>query len=375
MNAVSSANIVSWGYKGKPEAAKVDAHLFNHWAVDSFKIRIPYRLCAVIDHEMRDIVARVSTSTGEVLEERENTKSSRDEHGIKTEFSIEKRATQHDTVKYVVVLVNSKQLKELYFEGITLSNIRKLHAYLMSLNTVHFTFEDFMQGECTDIDFRKDFNAPDHEMREVFRHLQAHAQPSPDFDKGSKLFWREDNKGLQFNKRNNTNTASAPFVKIYSKTTDLRTKSNVFALSHFETIPEDLWRIEFTIKNKRHLASFGHGNSLGAVLGITEEGIEAMSKRTLQAVLNRNTTVQTIPDQDTIPPRDVYECNALIMLLDSGHAWHTIKETLLGSQSRANRSKYNKRMEHLYSSYIRPIERYSNASGVSDILEQIGYTF
>jgi hypothetical protein len=149
----------------------------------------------------------------------------------------------------------------------------------------------------------------------------------------------------------------------------------VFALSHFETIPEDLWRIEFTIKNKRHLTSFGHGNSLGAILGITEEGIEAMSKTTLQAVLGRNTRAQTIPDQDTIAPKDVYEVNTLIMLLDSGHAWHTIKERLLVNLSRANRSKYNKRMEDLYSSYIRPIERYSNASGVSDILQQIGYTF
>lgn len=349
--------------------------LVNPWAIDSLKIRIPLREVGIIDETMRDIVAKVSTSTGEVLEERENKKTSRDENGIKTEFSIEQRATNNITVKYLIILVNAKQLKEKYFEGINLDNAWDLYMYLLELNAVVFTFESFLNAECTDIDFRKDFRATDEQMKDALKHLHQHAQPSADYDKGSKLFWQKDNKGLQFNKRNTTKIHSAPFVKIYSKTLDFIHKSNIFALSFFSTLPQDLWRLEFTIKNKKHLQMNGHGNTFRELISLNPDEIEQMSTKTLRAVLNRSTRPDSPLDPNLIPPRDIYEVNSLIMLLDSGHQWHNIKETLLGSLTRSNRSKRLRRMEDLYSSYIRPIERYSNQGAVSDILNQIGYTF
>lgn len=96
----------------------VNQTLVNGWAIDSLKIRIPLNRVQILDEGIREVVANVSTRTGEVLQEKENTRSSRDEHGIKTEFSIEKRATQFETVQYLIILVNAKQLKERYFEGI-----------------------------------------------------------------------------------------------------------------------------------------------------------------------------------------------------------------------------------------------------------------
>lgn len=370
MSTPLTANIGS----ERPEI-KTAGELVNGWAIDSLKIRIPLKDVVIVDDTMRDIVAKVSTSTGEVLEERENKKTSRDENGIKTEFSIEQRATRFQAVKYLVVLVNAKQLKEKYFEGITVLNARYLYKYLIELNAVIFTFETFLDAECTDIDFRKDFRATEEQMKNALQHLHQHAQPSADYDKGSKLFWQKENKGLQFNKRNTTKVHTAPFVKIYSKTLDFQHKSNVFALSFFPEIPQDLWRLEFTVKNKKHLQMNGHGNTLRELLALNPEEIEQMSTKTLKAVLNRSTRPDSPLDPDLIPPRDIYEVNALIMLLDSGHQWHVIKEKLLGSLTRSNRSKRLRRMEDLYTSYIRPIERYSSAGQIDDILTQIGYTF
>lgn len=370
MSAPLNANIGRRAPEFKPSG-----ELVNPWALDSLKIRIPLREVAIVDQTMRDIVAKVSTSTGEVLEERENKKTTRDENGIKTEFSIEQRATKHLTVKYLVILVNAKQLKEKYFEGITALNARYLHKYLLSLDAAIFSFETLLDAECTDIDFRKDFRATDDQMKDALKHLHQHAQPSADYDKGSKLFWQKENKGLQFNKRNTTKIHSAPFVKVYSKTLDFTHKSNTFALSFFSEIPQDLWRLEFTIKNKKHLQMNGHGNTFRELLSLNPSEIEQMSTKTLRAVLNRSTRPDSPLDPNLIPPRDIYEVNALIMLLDSGHQWHNIKETLLGSLTRSNRSKRLRRMEDLYASYIRPIERYSNQGAVSDILNQIGYTF
>jgi hypothetical protein len=274
-----------------------------------------------------------------------------------------------------VILINSKQLKQRYFEGITKDNVYILHEYLLSLDAVLFHAKDLLRGECTDIDFRKDFRAKEEHMKTALDYLNQHAQPSSDYDKGSKLFWQKDNKGLQFNKRNTTKIHSAPFVKVYSKTLDFLNKSNIFCSSFFAEVPKDLWRIEFTIKNKKHLTMFGHGNTLEDLLNLSTDSIQAMSLKSLQAVLNRSTRPEVEHDPSVIPPRDIYEVNALIMLLDSGHEWHIIKETLLGSLTRSNRSKKLRRMEDLYLAYIRPIERYSNHGSVDSILQQIGYTF
>jgi hypothetical protein len=334
---------------------------------------MPLNRVKVLDEHIREIIANVSTRTGEVLEEKENTRSSRDEQGIKTEFSIEKRATQFETVEYLIILVNAKQLKQRYFEGIKAMNVAHLHSYLVGLGVVQFSLKEFLKAECTDIDFRKDFTAKEEDMKEAFNVMHGNAKASTDYDKGSKLFWKKDNKGLQFNKRNTTKIKTAPFLKIYSKTLDLLHKSNVFALSHFDIIPQDLWRLEFTIKNKKHLDSFGHGNSLSELISLTAEQINAMSTASLKAVLNQKT--RELKETEGIPPKDVYEVNSLIMLLDSGHQWHTIKMKLLGSLTASNRSKKLKRMEELYENYIRPIEGYSKQFAVDDVLNQIGYSF
>ena len=351
----------------------VNQTLVNNWAIDSLKIRIPLSRVQILDEGIREIVVRVSARTGEVLEEKQNTKSSRDEHGIKTVYSIEKRATQFDTIEYLIVLVNAKQLKERYFEGIKAMNVAHLHSYLVGLGVVQFSLKELLKAECTDIDFRKDFEAKEDNMKEVLRFMESSSKPHTDFDKGAKKYWRKDNKGLQWNKRETTKVRTAPFLKIYSKTLDFKTKSNVFALNHFDIIPQDLWRFEFTIKNKDHLSSFGHGNTFDKLISLTAEQIDTMSIKSLKAVLNQNQ--RELKQLEGIPPKDVYEVNGLVMLLDSGHQWHTIKQRMLTSLTGSNRSKKLKRMQELFEDYIRPMESYQKQVGVDDVLTQIGYTF
>lgn len=355
---------------------KLDPQVVNPWAVDSLKVRIPLNRVKVLDSSIGDTVARVSMTTGNILEEAPTTKASRDERGIKTVFSIEQRATNHRTVQYLVILINAKQLGARYFEGITVSNVAELHGYLMSLEVVVFSLKELLKGECTDVDFRKDFYAEEELVKEALNHMHQQATPSTDYDKGSKLFWKKDNKGLQFNKRTTTKVRTAPFLKVYSKTLDLLHKSNVFALAHFDTIPQNLWRLEFTIKNKKHLDSFGHGNSLGDVLSISIEGIEEMCTKSLKAVLTPSKKLDPqVEDNTRIPPKDVFEVNGLIMLLDTGMQWHHVKQGILGRSTGSVRSKKLKRMEYLHGAYIRPIERFNSAHSVDDLLKLIGYSF
>jgi len=348
--------------------------IYNTWSIDSLKIRIPLRKVQILDESIREMVLRVSERSGEVLESKENTKASRDERGIKTTFSIEQRATKFDTIPYLIILVNAKQLGRLYFDGITQGNFITLFEYLMSLKVVRFTPYELLEAECTDIDIKKDFEAQDQDMKEALREMYNNATPSSDYDKGSKLFWKKDNKGLQFNKRDTTKYRTAPFIKIYSKTLDLMTKSNLFALSCLDTIPENLWRLEYTIKNKKHLEAHGIDNTFSALLKLSQAKMEAICQSSLKAVLEQRAR-PLVAHNDKIPPRDLLLVNSLIWHLDNGSQWTVIKRNLLGSLMGYNRSKKLKYLEALYQSYIRPIKGYSKHQNLDTIFNQIGYTF
>ena len=112
--------------------------IYNTWSIDSLKIRIPLRKVNILDESINEMIARVSLSSGEVIETFENTKSSRDDKGIKTTFSIEQRATKFDTIPYLIILINAKQLGSQYFEGINTDNFIALYEYLMALRVVYF---------------------------------------------------------------------------------------------------------------------------------------------------------------------------------------------------------------------------------------------
>ena len=346
----------------------------NTWSIDSLKVRIPLTKVKVLDESIRELVLKVSERTGEVLEAQANTKVWKDERGIKTTISIEQRATQFDTKPYLVILINAKQLGERYFEGITTSNVIHLHSYLMSLEIAQFSIKELLKSECTDIDIKKDFQANELDMKEAFKTMQQNATPSTDYDKGSKLFWKKDNKGLQFNKRNSTKFDSAPFLKVYSKTLDLKGKSNIFALAYLDTIPLDLWRMEYTIKNKKHLSRFDIGNTLSDLLSLSQEQMKAIANKSLKAVLEQRTREVSQLDSE-IPARHIVMVNSLIWHLDNGHQWSIIKRNLLGSLQGANKSKKTKQLDELYGAYIKPIKGYNKHLAIDSILNQIGYTF
>ena len=43
-----------------------------------------------------------------------------------------------------VIQVNSKMLKDKYFEGMTLDNIRLIYDYIIGHNIIEFSYEDFL---------------------------------------------------------------------------------------------------------------------------------------------------------------------------------------------------------------------------------------
>jgi hypothetical protein len=349
------------------------------FSIDSCGIRLPINEVKILDSNIEALLITIVEDTGEIVRTEENNKITKEFKGIKSKFSIEIQFNKSNVrEEHLVITINSKMLKKRYFEGITSDNISEVHKYLMEQEAVSFSLETMLTAQAVDIDFKRDFTAKRETVIKALNVMYKNAVPQVKIDKGVKPFglhkgFSGDNIGLQFNKRETTSISTAPFMKIYNKTGDLLTKSNLFALEHLEELPNDLWRTEFTIKNKKHLAMHKMGNTLGELLSTPQELIEEAYSKTLRAVMNKR--LREAMHSGLISPNDLLQVNSMIINLDCGYTWAILKENLLGTLEGSNRTKKSYKLEELFEAYIKPIKKYSNYQQLDNVLAEIGYTF
>jgi hypothetical protein len=162
----------------------------------------------------------------------------------------------------LVILINSKLLKEDYFKGITKDTVKKIWEGLQLLGLFSFSFEAFLNSPVVDVDFKVDFeNMPQKQFKEVIEYLNKMCKPVL-IERGTK------NLGIQYSYRKNAkNYISNPFIKLYHKTTELKYNSDVFANKFLNLKGKNIVRIEGTVKNKKHFKSLKlDDNTLGEVL-------------------------------------------------------------------------------------------------------------
>lgn len=349
------------------------------FSIDSCCIRLPLNQVKILDSNIEALLITIVEDTGEIVRTEENNKITKEFKGIKSKFSIELQFNKSNVrEEHLVITINSKMLRKRYFEGITLDNISEVHKYLMEQEAVSFSLETMLTAQAVDIDFKRDFTAKREAVVKALNVMYKNAVPQIEIDKGARKFhlnkgYSGDNIGLQFNKRETTSISTAPFMKIYYKTGDLLTKSNLFALEHLEELPNDLWRTEFTIKNKKHLAMHNMGNTLEELLSTPQEVIEEAYSKTLRAVMNKR--LREAMHSGLISPNDLLLVNSTIINLDCGYTWAILKENLLGTLEGSNRTKKRQRLEELFNAYIKPIKKYSNYQQLDNVLAEIGYTF
>ena len=345
------------------------------WSIDSLRIRIPLAQCKIIDSELNSIQHTISSNTGEIIESKLNTVAHRSETGITTKISISKEPI--DKLRFelhIVILVNSKCLQKEYFTGITKETLKQVYKYIMSLNVISFSFDSFRQAQCTDIDIKTDISCTDTDMKTAFDILNSGCKEHKQIDRGIRSSWTKDNKMIQFNRRQNTDFIRSPFLKIYAKSIQLMTDSKEFAVNYLSSFPNDLWRIEYTIKNKKHLNALKLPNTLEALASCSQSQYELAYQTSLRSVMNARIKTDRLPS-DNISPKDIPMINAIIICLDTGSTWSMLKSNLLGSLEGSNRTKRSAHLQDLFDSYIKPIEAYSNFERIDSVLEQIGYVF
>jgi hypothetical protein len=345
------------------------------WSIDSLRIRIPLIHCEILDLELNAMQHLISSTTGEILESKLNTKRFISTTGITTTISITKEPTQWNRLEYhVVILANSKALKEDYFKGISKNTFKKLYDYIIGLGVVKFSYQAFKEAQCTDIDIKTDISCTDSIMRSTFKVFTSNSKLHAEMNRGVKSKWTKTNKMIQYNQRKNTDFMKAPFLKIYAKTLELEFNSGEFVLNHLTEVPQDTWRIEFTIKNKKHLNNLNLPNTFHELACCTQEQFESAYQTSMRAVLDARIKKPSVLSNE-ISPKDIPVVNVIIRCLDRGDTWSILKNFMLGSLEGANRTKKAIQLQALFDAYIKPVKAYSNHAQIDSVLEQIGYTF
>lgn len=350
----------------------------NEWKVDSLKIRIPIENVSIIDGGLNEVVMRVSQRTGEILDEKMETSTRSDVDGVRTAFSITREYSNGKRLEtFLTILVNAKMLGGRYFEGITEKTIESVYQYIIDLRRVSFSFSDFVKAECVDIDVRMDFECEDLAIESVFKRLQENYIHRNKIDTGI-LLHRTRNRitGIQFNKRNTTSFLTSPFVKIYNKKADSDSDKHHLFFSHYGiSVPSNIWRTEYTIKNKKHLRHLGMGNKLIEVVSTSQAVFSKGIEKTMSALLNpRQKSVENV-ESVNIAPRDKMMLNALATIADCGKSMEYAKRQILGGLSGSNRTKNTKYLNQLCEDYLRPIKRFNAYEQTDKILDVIGYRF
>lgn len=262
--------------------------------IDSLRIRIPLYEVQIINEIEFNRYAKVDLTTGEQIENAlPKDLINLRENGIPLKLEITKYKYFGNTKeRYLILTINSKQLKELYFYGITKENVKLIYDYIIEKDFVYFSYESFLNSYAVDVDICKDksynFNCS---FSQFTSNLKGYSKP----ESNSKRFNKKDNKGIQWSKRETSEYVSKPYIKIYSKTLDFIEHTKEFYDNYIKDnweLPKELIRIEFTIKALKHLKTFGiNSNKLIDVLEISQQQRKEMLKNHLNRHLDTETPI------------------------------------------------------------------------------------
>ena len=255
--------------------------------IDSMKIRIPIHAVTILNPSLYGNWIAFNTDTGEVDPDvfRNQAFTVREE-GITTRYAIEKpRGRMKDSHEFLTIGLNAKMLGHRYQEGIHSGTIVELFHAILYQNQIDLSLSDLLAGHCTDVDFKKDAPVTRPVADQMFGHLEKRTNVSRSMNRGCRMFRQKTNHGIQWNDRKTDSFKEAPFVKIYSKSLDLRYNSTVFTNRHLRGIDySNVYRVEFTMKNKKAFEQYGIPDTrLSTLLDVDQAELESIRSAVLLA--------------------------------------------------------------------------------------------
>lgn len=291
-------------------------------SIDSTKLRLPLDSLSGINYDLFEGKEIRHKGTGEILDDDwQRNKIDIKENGITTKMAIQSQVTSTgDTREFIVFQLNSKALMSAYQRGICMETLPLLCSHINSIGAVKVDESDILGGELTDVDLKKDGIHPDDYMQPCLNTLSKRAKPSTKKGRGCEVYWRKNNRGIEFNDRRKAQNMTSPFVKVYSKHLDLTANPKTIEfrdiyLSDFET--EGAWRFEVTIKNKKHMRDLGiTDNTLGGFLLLEQSTLSGIMTEMLNA--NLLSQAPSIVKTQTLDINQLFWYSAIASWIEDG---------------------------------------------------------
>lgn len=263
--------------------------MLGKFSIDSTKVRVPAELCTILDPNISAAFYLVNKATGEELDEDEFKRTAKwfeSGDGISIKIGVEQQTSVKGAIRsFVVFLLSSKILKGDYMRGITQSNVRVIYNYIIALNVIDFSYDDFLDASLTDTDIKRDMRRPLIDF-EIMKNLaKKYAKSSVSFGTGYRAWWTNTNKGFQFSDRKTTAFRTQPYFKVYHKPTELINRSNEFYTKYLSNLDiSDVVRYEFTIKNRDHFEYlFGfRDNTFRSFLGLSQKQMMKVQRKAFE---------------------------------------------------------------------------------------------
>ena len=347
--------------------------------VDSFRIRVPFELVTVINPSLESHWIEVNEQTGETRDSFKSSAYKIKESGISTRYEIQNQVTSEQAVKtFLVIGVNAKMLQGKYLEGITLENVKFIHEFLMAQQVATFSLDSFINSECVDVDFKKDFKCDN--LDALINKLATMTITSTKSGEGYRPFTTPKfpgKTGIQWSSRECTSFAKAPFLKVYSKEIDLKTQSKEFREKYMSQARiKDLTRVEYTIKNKKHFRSYGiNQTDLKSILSLSQDKLQEMLQSTLNKHTNKPIRRHTTVDDDKINTRDQKMINVLNLVIDYKIGVNEFTTHYVEGLSTKEKSRAKQQIDEVWVKYFSKLDHVKELNKVEDWLKIVGVVF
>ena len=316
--------------------------------LDSFRVYIPIENISIIDKRLNTSYVKYYHEIELVDEVINDEKSLIVGHAdATTKYQIMQRLFNNENREVLCILVKSKILEDNYLSGITKDNIKELYNIIINQKVVYFTIEEFMASKITDIDICIDYSADQYNVSQIIKQISKMVV----YPNYKHHFETKTGESLVLNKREKA-TPSKPHFKVYDKFAEMNNNSAEFRDNHigdaeFNRLKQrygGLIRLEYTIKNKKHLNRLGlKFNDLRDVLNMSDKMMTEIVESGLHNYINKN-KMNKDKEQSTT---DTIISNLIDILVIEGYGEETIKSVCEDIENSSQRSKWKKRIKNL----------------------------
>ena len=347
--------------------------------VDSIKIRIPLTHLTIHDYDSFQRIGFHTERTYEVDEfsYRHKAQKFKTECGTIT-LSISKvKITQELVTDCLIILVNSKQLKHDYFQGITIDTIQRIYEAINSIKSevgnkvLSIDYETFIYADTTDIDYKIDFRMNQTEWTNVIKDFMTLTYPT----KTGIGYEREKYKpkksndylqnGLQYNTRKSATTYK-PFFKLYYKGGEFLTPVDKdgskdfydsFLKDHFnDSEIRSICRLETTIKDKKMAEKYGiKSTQLLKIISLpTETMLEVFRKMFESYMQKRKSNISVQAPTTIIAPTSIVFYNSIMLIMKSTGmtGLEAIDNLIQNIPGKVSRSRTKTQLVRIYNDFI-----------------------